>query len=64
MFGISPTPVQDLALGLVELHEVHTCPPLNPVKVPLNGIPSLQRVDLTTQLSVMNCASLSLKMLR
>jgi len=33
--------VQDLALGLGELHEVHTSPPLKPVRVPLGGIPSL-----------------------
>jgi len=33
----APTHVQDLALGHVELHEVHTCPPLKPVKVPLDG---------------------------
>ena len=52
MLGIAPTHVQDLALGLVELHEVRTGPPLKPVKVPLDGIPSLQRVDRTTQLGV------------
>ncbi|KAK4830184.1 hypothetical protein QYF61_008975 [Mycteria americana] len=52
VLGIAPTQVQDLALGLVELHEVCTGPPLKPVKVPLDGIPSLQRVDHTTQLGV------------
>ncbi|KAK4827796.1 hypothetical protein QYF61_021788 [Mycteria americana] len=52
MFGIAPTQVQDLALGLAEFHEVHTGPPLKPVKVPLDGIPSLQHVDHTTQLGV------------
>jgi len=50
VFGIAPTQVQDLALALVELHEVHTGAPLQPVKVPLNGIPSLQCVNHTTQL--------------
>jgi len=49
MARIAPTQVQDLALGLVELHEVHMGPPL---KVPLDGIPSLQRVDHITQLGV------------
>ncbi|KAK4821803.1 hypothetical protein QYF61_003832 [Mycteria americana] len=44
--------MQDLALGLVDLHEVCTGPPLQPVRVPLDGIPSLQRVDRTTQLGV------------
>ena len=41
VLGIVPTHVQDLALGLVELHEVRMGPPLKPVKVPLDGIPSL-----------------------
>ncbi|KAK4830147.1 hypothetical protein QYF61_008635 [Mycteria americana] len=49
---IAPTQVQDLALGLAELHEVHTGPPLKPVTVTLDGIPSLQCVDHTTQLGV------------
>ncbi|PKU30953.1 rna-directed dna polymerase from mobile element jockey-like [Limosa lapponica baueri] len=44
--------VQDLALGLVELHEVCTSPPLEPVQVPLDGIPSLQCVNRTTQIGV------------
>jgi len=30
--------VQDLALGLVELHEVHMNPLLKPIKIPLDGI--------------------------
>ena len=38
--------------SLVELHEVCTGPTLKPVKVPLDGIPSLQNVDGTTQLGV------------
>jgi len=42
--------VQDLALGLVELHVVHAGPPLQPVQVPLDGIPSLPRVNHTTQI--------------
>jgi len=54
VFGIALTHAQDLALGLVELHEVHTGPPLQSVKVPLNGIPSLQRVNHTTQLGVVS----------
>ena len=52
MFGIAPTHVQDLALGLVESHEVHASPSLMPVQVPLDGIPSLQCVDHTTRLGV------------
>ena len=49
---IALTTVQDLALGFVELHEVHMGPPLKPVQVPLDGIPSPQHVDCTTQLGV------------
>ena len=49
---IAPTHVQDLALGLIEPHEVCTGPPLKPAQVPLDGIPSRQRGDRTTQLGV------------
>ncbi|PKU42047.1 hypothetical protein llap_7647 [Limosa lapponica baueri] len=49
---IAPTHMQDLALGLAELHEVHMGLLLKPVEVPLDGIPSLQRVDRATQLGV------------
>jgi len=47
---IPPTCVQDLALGLVELHEVCTGPPLK--SIPLDGIPAFQHVNLTMQLGV------------
>jgi len=50
--GIALTQDQDLALGLVEPHEVRTGSPLKPVNVILDGIPSLQHVDHTTQLGV------------
>jgi len=50
VLGLASTDVQEFALGLVELDEVHT--PLQPVKVPVDGIPSLQRVDHLTQLGV------------
>ncbi|KAK4831706.1 hypothetical protein QYF61_018758 [Mycteria americana] len=49
---IALTEVQDLALGLVELHEVHMGPLLKPVKVPLDGIPSLKCINCTTQIGV------------
>ena len=52
VLGIASTQVQDLALGLVQLHEVRTGPPLKAVQVPLGGIPCLQPVDHTTQLGV------------
>ncbi|GAB0195895.1 hypothetical protein GRJ2_002054800 [Grus japonensis] len=54
VLGIVLTHVQDLALGLAELHAVRMGPPLKPVKVPLDGIPSLQHVDHTTQLGVVS----------
>jgi len=38
---IAPTHVQNLALGLVEHHEVLAGSVLKPVQVPLDGIPSL-----------------------
>ncbi|TRZ22940.1 hypothetical protein HGM15179_004140 [Zosterops borbonicus] len=43
------TQVQDLALDLVEFHEVCTVSPLNPARVSLDGITSLQCVHCTTQ---------------
>ena len=50
--GIAPNQMQDLALGFVELHEVCTGPPLEPVKVPLDGIASLQCVNHTIHLEM------------
>ncbi|GAB0177355.1 anoctamin-2 [Grus japonensis] len=46
--------IEDLALGLVELHVVRTGPPLQPVKVSLDGIPAHQRVNRTAQLGVIS----------
>jgi len=44
--------VQDLALGLVEPHEVHTGPLIEHVQVPLDGIPSFWHVNCNTWLGV------------
>lgn len=44
--------MQDLAIDLVEPHEVHTVPPLKPVQVLLDEIPSLQRVYNIAQLGI------------
>jgi len=44
--------VQDLALGVVEPHKVHTGTLLKFVQVTLDGISSLQSVDCNTQLGV------------
>jgi len=38
---IAPTQVQDLALDLVEIHEIGIDPLLKPVQVPLDGITCL-----------------------
>jgi len=46
--GVAPTHMQDLSLGLVELHQVHMDLLLKPVLVPLDGIPSLQCINCTT----------------
>ena len=46
------TQVQDLALGIVELHEVGMGSLLKPVQVPLDGIPYPMCVISTTQLGV------------
>lgn len=54
---ISLNNVQDLALGLDKLHEVHMVSLVEPVKVPLDGISSLLYVSHTIQLGVMDkCA--------
>lgn len=47
MVGIALTQAQGLIFGLVEPHEVFIGPPLKPVQVPLDDIPSLQHVDCT-----------------
>lgn len=56
ILGIALTQVRDLALGPVKLHEVHIDPPLKPVQVPLNGIPSLLPcgVDHASELGVVS----------
>ena len=48
------TQAQDLAVGLVDLHEVLLGPLLKPVQVSQNGIPCLRYVNRITQLSVIH----------
>ncbi|PKU42438.1 hypothetical protein llap_7238 [Limosa lapponica baueri] len=48
--GVELTQVQNLALGLVEPHVVHTGTLPEPVQVPLGDIPSLRCVNCTTHL--------------
>ncbi|GAB0205392.1 cAMP-dependent protein kinase inhibitor alpha [Grus japonensis] len=50
ILGIALTQVQDLALGLVELPDVHMVPLLKLIQVPPDGILSLRHVNCTTQL--------------
>ena len=52
ILGVASTQVQDLALGLVEPHEVHTGPLLKLIQVPVDGISSLRGVNHTTELGV------------
>ncbi|KAK4816932.1 hypothetical protein QYF61_025428 [Mycteria americana] len=52
ILGVAPTQVQNLALILVECHEVHRGPLLELVQVPLDGMPSLRLVNRTSQLGV------------
>jgi len=52
ILGVAPVPMQDLALGLVEPHDIHTGPPLQLVQVPLGSIPSFCCVNCTAQLRV------------
>ena len=52
MLGIPPAQVQNSALCRIEPHQVHPGPSFQPVEVPLNGIPSFNRVNRTTQLGV------------
>ncbi|KAJ7406662.1 hypothetical protein BTVI_64973 [Pitangus sulphuratus] len=51
VLGIVPTQVQNLALGLVELHKVCIGPPLQLFKIPLDSISSSMS---TTQLGVLS----------
>ncbi|KAK4823233.1 hypothetical protein QYF61_000093 [Mycteria americana] len=52
ILGVAPTQVQDLALGLVEPHEVHMGPLLQLVQVPLDDILCLSLVSSANLLRV------------
>jgi len=52
ILGVAPTQMQDLALGPVKFHEVHTGLFLELVQVPLDSIQSFWCVNCTTQLGV------------
>lgn len=50
----SQAQVQHLALGCIELCEVHPGSPLQPVRVPVDDIPSLQHIGHTSELHVID----------
>lgn len=50
VLGIALIQVQDLVLGVTEIHHVGTGPPLSWNKMPLDVIPFLQCVECSTQL--------------
>ena len=54
MLGIAKTQLQDLAHGTVYLPTVPTSPYIQPVKFPLDDIPSFQCAHHTAQLSIIH----------
>lgn len=50
--GVVVTKVKDLALSHVEPHPLGLCPAIQPVQVPLQGLPTLQQTDTSPQLGV------------
>ena len=52
ILGVAPTLVQDLAIGLIELHVFHMGPHLKLFQVSLDGTPSIKCVEHATQLGV------------
>jgi len=50
--GIVVTQVQDLAFGLVETHTVGLGSSVQPDQIPLQSLPSLEKVDSPPQLGV------------
>lgn len=52
MFWVALTQQESFALGLFELHGVHTDLHLKPAKVPLEDIPSLLSINCVTKLGV------------
>ncbi|PKU44632.1 hypothetical protein llap_5068 [Limosa lapponica baueri] len=50
--GVVVNQVEDPALGLGEPHPVGLSPPIQPVRIPLQSLSTLQQVDTPTQLGV------------
>ncbi|KAK4830676.1 hypothetical protein QYF61_012776 [Mycteria americana] len=52
LHGVAVAQVQDLALGLVKPHTIDLGPSIQPVQVPLQSLPTLQQINIPTQLGV------------
>jgi len=52
LLEIALTPVEELALGLLKFHEVHTETTFKPVQICVDCIPSLQHIDRTIHFGV------------
>ncbi|KAK4810832.1 hypothetical protein QYF61_008804 [Mycteria americana] len=52
LHGVAVAQVQDLALGLVKPHTIDLGPSIQPVQVPLQSLPTLQKINTPTQLGV------------
>ncbi|KAK4833055.1 hypothetical protein QYF61_027717 [Mycteria americana] len=52
LHGVAVAQVQDLALGLVKPHTIDLGPSIQPVRVPLQSLPTLKQINAPTQLGV------------
>ncbi|KAK4806807.1 hypothetical protein QYF61_005603 [Mycteria americana] len=52
--GITPCQVQNPAFGLVKFHAIDDCPMLQSIQIPLQGLLSLERVNSTSQFSIIS----------
>ncbi|KAK4815578.1 hypothetical protein QYF61_004095, partial [Mycteria americana] len=49
LHGVAVAQLQDLALGLVEPHTIDLGPPIQPVQVPLQSLPTLKQINTPAQ---------------
>jgi len=47
--GVIMTKMQDPTLGLVELHPVGLSPAIQPVQIPLQGLPTPRKINISSQ---------------
>jgi len=50
--GVVVAKAQNKALGLVELHPTGLSPAIQPVQIPLNGLPTPWYIDTSSQLGI------------